>query len=117
MPPEDRAFIERLERLTWVVARAFVVGVPVFLIVLFGFLGLYDTVGALMPLVLATLAAIGATISVERVLGRRRVAARTTTPDGRLAASRRPYRRLLYVGAGVAAVYVAFVLIASGRGA
>lgn len=116
VPPEERDFIERLERLTWVVGRGLIVGVPVFMLVLYGFLGLYNSVGALVPLILATLAAVGATISVERFLGRRRGSPRATTADGRLRAPARPYRRLLLIGAAVAAVYVAFILIVGDLG-
>jgi hypothetical protein len=89
----------------------------VFMLVLYGFLGLYDSVGPLVPLVLAVLAAVGATISVERFRGRRRGPAGATTSEGRLRAPARPYRRVLLAGLGVAAVYVTFILIASGRGA
>jgi hypothetical protein len=115
VPPEDRDFVERLEHLTWVVARGLLVGVPVFMLVLFAFLGLYDTVGPLVPLVLATATAIGATISVERLLGRRRGAGRAVTAEGRLRAPVRPYRPVLLAGLAVAGVYVVFILIASGR--
>lgn len=85
------------------------------MLVLYAFLGLYDTVGPLVPLMLAGATAVGATISVERLLGRRRGAGPAITTGGRLRAPARPYRPVLLAGLAVAGVYVVFILIASGR--
>lgn len=111
---EDREFLERLERLTWLVARALMVGIPVAVLVLFAFLPVYDDVGAIGPVILAVLVAAGAVAGVERLRGRRGRAAGASGPP-RAAAPARPHRRLLWIALALFAIFwIVFVYVIAG---
>ena len=114
---EDR-FLDRLDRVTWRVARCLMVGVPVWFALLLAVPTAFRFLGPMPSLVLATLGAAGACWLLERWVGRNR---RPPSAEPALGAAepearRRPgATRLLIAGAiALFVVYGLLVILAGG---
>lgn len=119
---EEERFRENLERVTGIVGRSLMIGIPTFFIVLGLLLPAWDYVRGPGGVTIAFLGALGAAWGLERRVGRdRRPASRRPGPapsTGATAATRPGSQRLVLIGLGlVALVYVVFVLIMSRGGA
>ncbi len=114
---EDR-FLDRLDRVTWRVARGFMLGVPVWFLLLL----LVPTIlplGPMPSLILATLGAAGACWALERHVRRNRRPPSAEPPLGPVEpeARRRPGAgRLLIAGAITLFVIYGLVVILAGGG-
>jgi hypothetical protein len=114
---EDDRFLDRLDRVTWRVARCFMLGVPVWFLLLLA-VPSFIPVGPMPSLILATLGAAGACWLLERWVRRNRRPPSADEPLGAVEpeARRRPgATRLLIAGAiALFLVYGLLVILAGG---
>jgi hypothetical protein len=116
--PEEERFRENLDRITWIVGRSLMIGIPTFFLILALLLPAWAYVRGPGGVTIAVLGAAAAAWALERWRGRHRprpsrVAAPARSP-GPVAAAPSGPRRLVLIGlALLALVYVVFVLIMS----
>jgi hypothetical protein len=120
--PEEERFRENLERITGIVGRSLMIGIPIFFLILALLLPAWAYVRGPGGVTIAFLGAAGAAWALERWRGRHRprasrVPAPARSPVPVAAMPSGPWR-LVLVGLGLLAlVYVVFVLIMSRGGA
>ncbi len=119
--PDEARFRENLDRITRIVGRSLMIGIPTFFLVLWLLLPAWRYVRGPGGVTIAFLGAVAAAWALERWVGRRlRPAPRRHAPApsaGRPARPPSPRRWLVFAGLGlVALAYVVFVLVASGGG-
>jgi hypothetical protein len=120
--PEEERFRENLDRITGIVGRSLMIGIPTFFLVLWALLPAWEYVRGPGGVTIAFLAAAGAAWAFQRWGGhRRRPAARRPAPGrspGSAAAAPSAAGRLVLVGLALLALaYVVFVLVMSRGGA
>ena len=111
---EDR-FLDKLDRVSWRVARCFALGLPVWLLLLLFLPALIPFLNPLSALLLATLGAGLACWAMERRVTRRRRAA-DAAPDAPDAPRRSGSARLVIAGAIAVFVIYGVVVIFAGGG-
>ncbi len=117
--PEEERFRRSLERVTWIVGRSLMIGIPTFFLALWLLLPAWEYVRGLGGVMIAFLAAAGAAWAFQRWGGRRRRPPPRPAPRAPGSAAARPGAgRLLALGLALLALaYVVFVIVMSRSGA
>ena len=117
--PEEERFRQNLERVTWIVGRSLMIGIPTFFLALWLLLPAWEYVRGPGGVMIAFLAAAGAAWAFQRWGGRRRRPPPRPAPRAPGSAAAPPgARRLVALGLALLALaYVVFVLVMSRGGA